>query len=751
MIASSARRCCAFLHLLAVAAAVASMPGCRDAQDAAAPPPPAVTVAKPVTESVANYLDFTGNTAATQKVTVVARVEGYLEKIHFTDGQQVKKGDLLFTIQQAQYQAQLKKAQAQVAVEKAALWHATTELRRYTDLVRQDAATQTQVDHWRTEKEQARARLLAAQAQVEIAQLTLGYTLVRAPIAGRIGRHLVDTGNLVGGIGQPTSLAEIEQIDPIHVYFTIDQRELLRLIERQKTLPRDAISSGLVPATFGLLTEEGHPHQGHLDFAAIGIAPTTGTLQVRGVFANRDQRILPGLFARLRVSALEPKDALLGKTAGVRGWVTIGGYSALDSAKLANAVTTFVIYDDWDRRPPGFSQLQLIGELQQKFKSIPQASFAVLPPSPIPGLGVAFGFQMMIEDRAGLGARGLQAATNELLRRASDEPGFLRLAFTTFSADSPQLLLDLDRNLARALGVPVDEVFRTVQTHLGSSYVNLFNQFNQSFQVRVQADGEYRRSVEDIRNLAVANRSGQMVPLGVLADLRPMLGPELIYRFNLYPAAALIGIPTPKYSSGEALGRMHDLASATLPPGMAYEWTGLAYQEKLIGNQSYLLFALSIVLVFLVLAAQYESWTDPLAVVLTVPMALVGIVIALLLRRFPIDIYTQIGLVLMTALAAKNAILIVEFARLLTAAGMAPTEAAIEATRRRFRPIVMTSLAFILGVVPLLTATGAGAASQQALGTVVFGGMLASTFLAIPFVAVFYVLLHRPAASGSTP
>ena len=751
MIASSARRCRAFLHLLAVAAAVASIPGCRDAQDAAAPSPPAVTVAKPVTESVANYLDFTGNTAATQKVTVVARVEGYLEKIHFTDGQQVKKGDLLFTIQQAQYQAQLKKAQAQVAVEKAALWHATTELRRYTDLVRQDAATQTQVDHWRTEKEQARARLLAAQAQVEIAQLTLGYTLVRAPIAGRIGRHLVDTGNLVGGIGQPTSLAEIEQIDPIHVYFTIDQRELLRLIERQKTLPRDAISSGLVPATFGLLTEEGHPHQGHLDFAAIGIAPTTGTLQVRGVFANRDQRILPGLFARLRVSALEPKDALLGKTAGVRGWVTIGGYSALDSAKLANAVTTFVIYDDWDRRPPGFSQLQLIGELQQKFKSIPQASFAVLPPSPIPGLGVAFGFQMMIEDRAGLGARGLQAATNELLRRASDEPGFLRLAFTTFSADSPQLLLDLDRNLARALGVPVDEVFRTVQTHLGSSYVNLFNQFNQSFQVRVQADGEYRRSVEDIRNLAVANRSGQMVPLGVLADLRPMLGPELIYRFNLYPAAALIGIPTPKYSSGEALGRMHDLASATLPPGMAYEWTGLAYQEKLIGNQSYLLFALSIVLVFLVLAAQYESWTDPLAVVLTVPMALVGIVIALLLRRFPIDIYTQIGLVLMTALAAKNAILIVEFARLLTAAGMAPTEAAIEATRRRFRPIVMTSLAFILGVVPLLTATGAGAASQQALGTVVFGGMLASTFLAIPFVAVFYVLMHRPAASGSAP
>ena len=311
MMPSSARRCRGLVRLLAVVAATVSIGGCRDAKEAATPPPPAVTVAKPVAESVANYLDFTGNTAATQKVTVMARVEGYLEKIHFTDGQQVKKGDLLFTIQQAQYQAQLRQAQAQVAVQKAALWHATTELRRYTGLVRQDAATQTQVDHWQTEKDQARARLISAQAQTEIAQLTLSYTLVRAPIDGRIGRHLVDQGNLVGGVGQPTALAEIEQINPIYVYFTVDQRELLQVIERQKTLPRGAITRGLVPVAFGLLTDDGYPHQGHLDFAAIGIAPTTGTLQVRGVFANRDQAILPGLFARVRVSALEQKDALL--------------------------------------------------------------------------------------------------------------------------------------------------------------------------------------------------------------------------------------------------------------------------------------------------------------------------------------------------------------------------------------------------------------------------------------------------------
>lgn len=296
--------------LVAVAVSVAIY-GCKGAQEAATPPPPAVTVARPVSESIANILDFTGNTAATQTVTVVARVEGYLEKIHFTDGQQVKKGDLLFTIQQAQYKAQLQQAQAQVAVEKAALWHAKTELRRYVGLVLEGAATETQVDHWRTEKEQAAARLEAAQAQVELAQLKLSYTLVRAPINGRIGRHLVDVGNLVGGIGQPTSLAEINQIDPIYVYFTIDQRELLRVIERQKALPRDTITQGVVPATFGLLTEDGYPHQGHLDFASIGVAPTTGTLQVRGIFPNRDATVLPGLFARVRIAALEKTNVLL--------------------------------------------------------------------------------------------------------------------------------------------------------------------------------------------------------------------------------------------------------------------------------------------------------------------------------------------------------------------------------------------------------------------------------------------------------
>jgi hydrophobic/amphiphilic exporter-1 (mainly G- bacteria), HAE1 family len=233
------------------------------------------------------------------------------------------------------------------------------------------------------------------------------------------------------------------------------------------------------------------------------------------------------------------------------------------------------------------------------------------------------------------------------------------------------------------------------------------------------------------------------VPLGAVLDVRRMLGSELLTRYNLYPAVSLIGSPAPGYSSGQALSTMERIASQKLPLGMDYDWTGLSYQEKLIGNQAYFIFALSITLVFLVLAGQYESWTDPAAVILTVPMALVGVLAALVVRAFPTDLYTQIGLVLMIALAAKNAILIVEFAREIRAEGTPAVDAAIEATRRRFRPIVMTSIAFILGVVPLLTATGAGAASQQALGTVVFGGMIASTLIAIPFVSVFYIEMER--------
>jgi HAE1 family hydrophobic/amphiphilic exporter-1 len=457
------------------------------------------------------------------------------------------------------------------------------------------------------------------------------------------------------------------------------------------------------------------------------------------------------VFARLAQGVSQPRarevagsiNKVLGETKGIKGWVTIGGYSALDTAKLSNVITVFVVYDDWDKRPPGFKQMLLIGELAKKFQAVHAATFAVLPPSPIPGLGNAFGFQMMVEDRRGLGLRELQKGMQAIFSAAQAKPGFWRTGFTTYSDSSPQLYLDINRTMVNSLGVSTNDVFQTLQTYLGSTYVNLFNKFNQSFQVRTQAGADYRTQLQNISNLYVTNKSHQMVPLGALLTVRRVLGSELVTRFNLYPAACITGIPNPGYSSGQAMEIMGKFADEILPAGMAYEWTGLSYQELLVGNQVYFIFALSITLVFLVLAGQYESWIDPAAVILTVPMALVGIVIALALRRFPADLYTQIGLVLMIALAAKNAILIVEFARELKAGGMSATDAAVEATRRRFRPIVMTSIAFILGVVPLATAHGAGAASQQSLGTVVLGGMLASTLLAIPFVSVFYIVMQR--------
>jgi hydrophobic/amphiphilic exporter-1 (mainly G- bacteria), HAE1 family len=435
--------------------------------------------------------------------------------------------------------------------------------------------------------------------------------------------------------------------------------------------------------------------------------------------------------------------AILKQSPGVKGWVTMGGFSALDSANLSNFVTVFVIYDDFDKRPASLTQAKIIAGLQDRLKAIRTATFAVMPPSPIPGLGTAFGFQMVVEDRASLGLRELQKATLALLDRARSDPGFLRLSFTTFSDNSPQIYLDIDRTMAESLGVSVNDVSQTLQTYLGSTYINLFNKYNQAFQVRVQAAADYRRELQDISSLYVANRDGQMVPLGALVSVHRMLGSELVTRYNVYPAAIITGIPMPKYSSGQALNMMEQFADQTLPPGMSYEWTGLAYQEKQIGSQADFIFALSVTLVYLVLAAQYESWTDPIAVILVVPTALLGILTAIFLRKFPVDLYTQIGLVLMIALAAKNAILIVEFARDLSAEGMGTVEAAVEATRRRFRPILMTSIAFILGVVPLLVAGGAGAASQQSLGTVVFGGMLASTLIAIPFVSVFFIAVRK--------
>jgi len=285
--------------------------GCRADPGSSTPVPTTVSVAKPTIQGVTEYLSFSGNTAASDSVTLVARVEGYLDKVHFKDGAPVKGGDLLFTIQQDQYKAQLQQANAQVAAQEAALAHAKEELARYTGLFKEEAAAQTQVDHWRYERDSAAAALLSAQAQVELAKLNLGYTQIKAPFDGRIGRHLVDPGNVVGAAGVRTSLAEIERIDPLYVYFTVNERDLLRVIEHRKQTSAPPIAERQIPVFFGLSNEEGYPHEGRVDFASISVAPTTGTLQARGIFRNPDRSVLPGLFVRVRVPALEKKNALL--------------------------------------------------------------------------------------------------------------------------------------------------------------------------------------------------------------------------------------------------------------------------------------------------------------------------------------------------------------------------------------------------------------------------------------------------------
>jgi HAE1 family hydrophobic/amphiphilic exporter-1 len=433
---------------------------------------------------------------------------------------------------------------------------------------------------------------------------------------------------------------------------------------------------------------------------------------------------------------------ILKKSHGIKAWVTIGGFSILDFANVSNTFTTFIVYQDWRQRGAALSQDRMIPDLQGKFNAVKEAQIAVLVPPSIRGLGSAGGFQMMVEDRGNLGLNELERAVQETIRVGKAQKGIQFLA-TTFSAQSPQLYLDIDRTKAESLGVPLETVFNTVQSYLGSSFVNLFNKFNQVFQVYVQAGAPQRIRPEDIGNLYARNTRGEMVPLGTLLTVQRTLGSELVTRYNLYPAAAIFGNTMPGVSSGQGLKLMEEVAKNALPQGMAFDWTATAFQEEAVGYQAYFIYALSVTLVFLVLAGLYESWTSPAAVLFTVPLAMVGVLLGLIARGYDNNLYTQIGLVLMIALASKNAILIVEFARDLIKEGQTVTEAAVEATRRRFRPIVMTSFAFILGVLPLVHASGAGAASQRAIGTVVFGGMLASTLLAIPFVPVFFVVMHR--------
>ena len=365
-------------------------------------------------------------------------------------------------------------------------------------------------------------------------------------------------------------------------------------------------------------------------------------------------------------------------------------------------------------------------------------------PPPIQGVGAASGFQMEVELRDNsFDYEKLQNVSQAIADKGRTQSG-IQAILSPFRAGAPQLRVAVDRVKAQALGVSLGDVFEALQTYLGSTYVNQFNRFGHTFQVYAQADHPYRVTPEEIGRLNVRNGNGDMVPLGTMIAVSYRTGPSLISLYDLRPAGQILGAPALDFSSGQALSLLEQIATATLPPGMGYEWTGMSYQEKEQGNQAYYVFALALLLVYLVLAAQYESWLAPAAVLLAVPIALLGTVAVLTPLKVANNLYMQIGLVLLIALASKNAILIVEFARdLRLNQGREILDAAVEAARLRFRPILMTSFAFILGVLPLVFASGAGANARRSIGITVASGMLASTCIAVLFVPAFFVVLQR--------
>lgn len=441
-------------------------------------------------------------------------------------------------------------------------------------------------------------------------------------------------------------------------------------------------------------------------------------------------------------AVLQKMNKILGSTPGIENWVTIGGQSLLDQAASSNAATIYVTLKEWShRQSPEESLFGVLGSLYGQFATIDDAITFAFPPPAILGLGTAGGFEMQLQDRGGAGLVQLQNMAQIISADANQQTALTQVN-STFRAQIPQIYLDIDRVKAKSLDVPLAEIFGTLQAELGSAYVNDFNLFGRTYQVRIQADAQFRVEKTDITRLQVRNRAGQMVPLGSLVEVRDSLGPQIIRRYNLYPAAAINGQAAPGFSSGQALDIMEQMTKRLLPKTMGFEWTGISYQERKVGNESVYVLGLAVLLVYLVLAAQYESWTSPAAVILVVPLGLVGSGLALLARGMDNNVYTQIGLVLIIALASKNAILIVEFARDLRHKGASILDAAVDASRLRFRPILMTSFAFILGVYPLVVAQGAGAASRQALGTAVFGGMITSTILAVFFTPVFYVVMQ---------
>lgn len=436
---------------------------------------------------------------------------------------------------------------------------------------------------------------------------------------------------------------------------------------------------------------------------------------------------------------------IVSKQPGVDQIMTIAGISVLDnSSSLANAGVAYIVLKEWSARGKGEDLLSLYVGLTDRLSAISEARTLVIPPPPIQGIGNSAGFTMQVELRDGTSDFAkLQAVTNAMISNADTQSALQRVS-TSFRSAVPQYNVEIDRTKTEVLHVTTDQIFSTLSSYMGASYVNQFNKFGRTFQVYTQAESRFRVTTTDIENLMVRNSDGDMIPIGTVAKITPAVGPSLISLYNLYPSSSIIGMPATGYSSGQAMKLMEEIADKTLPRGTGFQWTAMSYQEMMAGGQIYLAFALALLLIYLVLAGQYESWFAPISVILAVPLSLLGPMAVLTGLRIENNLYTQIGIILLIALSAKNAILIVEVAlEQHVRDGKPLLESAVNAARIRFRPILMTSFAFILGMVPLVLATGAGANARKSIGITAFSGMLSSTCLAVLFVPTFFVVIQR--------
>ena len=469
-----------------------------------------------------------------------------------------------------------------------------------------------------------------------------------------------------------------------------------------------------------------------------------------GFVPSQDKYYLVGIAQLPNGAALDRTEAVVREMSrialaqpGVENVVAFPGLSINGFVRNPNAAIVFAILDPFESRTsPELSAGAITMAINRQFAAIPGAMAAIFPPPPVPGLGAIGGFKLHLEDRASLGPRALFDATQQVVMAAAQSP-LLAGVFSNYQVDVPQLFLDVDRERAKHLGIPLQDVYDALQINLGSLYVNDFNMLGRTYQVTVQADEMFRTDPQDIGQLQIRAGDGRMFPIASLATITPDAGPDPVSRYNAFVASDINGGPAPGVSSGQAIAEMTRILDATLPQGIAYEWTDLTYQQLRDGHSAVLVFALAVVLAFLLLSAQYNSWVLPISVVISVPLVLLSAVAGLWLTGRDNNIFTQIGLVVLVGLAAKNAILIVEFARQREQQGASVREAVLDASRLRLRPVLMTSLAFIMGVVPLATAVGAGAEMRQAMGIAVFAGMVGVTLFGLFFTPLTYYIVRR--------